>query len=241
MNDKAQVTILLVEDEAPVRRFLRAALPAHGYKLLEAVSVAEGTVLATSHRPDLILMDLGLPDGDGIDFTRRIREWSDAPIIVISARGQEEDKVRALDAGADDYLTKPFGTGELLARIRVALRHASARKNDTPPQPRYLFGDVEIDLERREVRRAGELLHLTPTEYGMLILLAKNAGRVLTHRQILQEVWGSQFGTQSHHVRVHMAELRKKIEDVPARPKLIVTEPGVGYRLRASQDETAEN
>lgn len=225
-------TLLLVEDESQMRRFLRAALPAHGYRLVEAVSGQEAMVIATSRRPDLILMDLGLPDIDGIDLTRRLRDWSQTPIIVISARGREEDKVGALDAGADDYLTKPFGTAELLARIRVALRHAAARAASTPPPDRFDLGDLSIDLDRREVKRRGEEMHLTPTEYALLVLLAKNAGRVLTHRQILQHVWGPQFATQTHYVRVHMAELRKKVEEEPARPRLIVTEPGVGYRLR---------
>jgi two-component system KDP operon response regulator KdpE len=175
-------------------------------------------------------MDLGLPDCDGIDLTRRMREWSRTPIIVISARGKEADKVSALDAGADDYLTKPFGVEELLARIRVALRHASGVVNGE--QSALEFGDVRIDLARREVTVAGRDVHLTPTEYKLLSLLARNAGRVLTHRHIIREVWGPSYAGQTHHVRVHMAELRKKIEADPARPRLILTEPGVGYRLR---------
>jgi two-component system KDP operon response regulator KdpE len=222
--------VLLVEDEAQMRRVIRASLAAHGYQVTEAASGAEALALATSRNPDVILMDLGLPDIDGIDLTRRLREWSRVPVIVISARGREADKVSALDAGADDYLTKPFGVDELLARIRVALRHAreSQHADETP----FEFGNVRIDLARREVKVGNRDVHLTPTEFKMLSLLAKNAGRVLTHRQIIREVWGPSYAGQNHHVRVHMAELRKKIEADPARPQLLLTEPGVGYRLR---------
>jgi len=222
--------VLVVEDDPPMRRFLRASLTSHGYRLIEADSTAEAMRLASSHNPELILLDLGLPDGDGIDLTRRLREWSKTPIIVVSARGREDDKVTALDAGADDYLTKPFGVNELLARIRVALRHAQAVAS-TDEGAVLAFGPLEIDAARREVRVEGNEVHLTPIEYRLLLLLAKYAGKVLTHRQILKEVWGPN-ATQTHYVRVHMAELRKKIESAPARPKLIVTEPGVGYRLR---------
>jgi two-component system, OmpR family, KDP operon response regulator KdpE len=220
--------VLVVEDEAPVRRFLRAALGAHGYRVVEAGGVREAEQLAPGHNPDVFLLDLGLPDGDGVDLARRIREWSSAPIIVLSARGREEDKVNALDAGADDYLTKPFGVNELLARLRVALRHAQA----TPGQsPVVEVGPLRIDLGRREVRVAGAEVRLTPTEYLLLSLLPQHAGKVLTHRQILREVWGPN-ATEAHYVRVQMAELRKKIEADPARPRVLVTEPGVGYRLR---------
>jgi len=222
--------VLVVEDEPQMRRFIHASLSAHGYQVGEAANGAEAMALATSRNPDVILMDLGLPDMDGIDLTRRLREWSRTPVIVISARGREADKVSALDAGADDYLTKPFGVDELLARIRVALRHAhqSPSTDETPVE----FGPVRIDFSRREVTVSDRVIHLTPTEYKMLSLLARNAGRVLTHRQIIREVWGPSYAGQNHHVRVHMAELRKKIEADPARPKLILTEPGVGYRLR---------
>jgi len=222
--------VLVIEDEPQMRRFIRASLDAHGYQVGEAATAAEALALATSRNPDVILMDLGLPDMDGIDLTRRLREWSRIPVIVISARGREADKVSALDAGADDYLTKPFGVDELLARIRVALRHArqSQSTDETPVE----FGHVRIDFSRREVTVSDRVIHLTPTEYKMLSLLARNAGRVLTHRQIIREVWGPSYAGQNHHVRVHMAELRKKIEADPARPKLILTEPGVGYRLR---------
>jgi two-component system, OmpR family, KDP operon response regulator KdpE len=224
-------TVLLVEDEPEMRRFLRAALTSRGYKLHEAVTLAEATLLATSHQPDLVLLDLGLPDGEGLGFLQKLREWSQAPVIVLSARGREDDKVDALDAGADDYLTKPFGTGELLARIRVALRHRDATKG--PELPAVLrFGQLELDLGKRLVRRGEEEIHLTPIEYKLLVLLARHAGRVITHRQILKEIWGPNVATQTHYVRVHMAELRKKIEREPARPTLVTTEPGVGYRLR---------
>jgi two-component system KDP operon response regulator KdpE len=222
--------VLVIEDEAQMRRFIRASLSAHGYTVSEAMTGGEAIALATSRNPDVILMDLGLPDTDGVDLTRRVREWSRTPIIVISARGRETDKVEALDAGADDYLTKPFGVEELLARIRVALRHAlgAVRADESLLE----FGSLRIDLARREVKVEGRDVHLTPTEYRLLTLLARNAGRVLTHRQIIREVWGPSYAGQTHHVRVHMAELRKKIEADPARPRLILTEPGVGYRLR---------
>jgi two-component system KDP operon response regulator KdpE len=220
--------VLVVEDEPQVRRFLRAALSSHGYRLVETGTFREAEQLATSHNPDVFLLDLGLPDGDGVDLARRLREWSRAPIIVLSARGREEDKVNALDAGADDYLTKPFGVNELLARLRVALRHAHA----SPDQPPVLeAGPLRVDLARREVTVDGREVRLTPTEFRLLALLARHAGKVLTHRQILREVWGPN-ATEAHWVRVHMAELRKKIEADPARPRLLVTELGVGYRLR---------
>jgi two-component system KDP operon response regulator KdpE len=220
--------VLVVEDEPQVRRFLRAALTSAGYRLVEAGSVREAEQLAPGHVPDLYLVDLGLPDGDGADLTRRLREWTRAPILVLSARGREEDKVKALDLGADDYLTKPFGVNELLARMRVALRHAQARE---APEAVVEVGPLRIDLARREVTVEGRDVRLTPTEYRLLALLARHAGKVLTHRQILREVWGPN-ATEVHPLRVAMVELRKKIEPEPARPRLLVTEPGVGYRLR---------
>lgn len=224
-------SVLVVEDEPQLRRFIRAALDAHGYHVLEAERASQVVALVTSHNPALILLDLGLPDGDGIELTRSLREWTTIPIVVLSARGREEDKVSALDAGADDYLTKPFGMNELLARMRVALRHRAS--SDEPSEERgFTFGELVIDVVRREVRLGDTALHLTPTEYKLLLLLAKNAGKVLTHQQILRDVWGPAYATRSHYVRVHMAELRKKVERDPARPALIVTEPGVGYRLR---------
>ena len=227
--------VLVVDDEPQMRRFLRASLVAQGYRLLEAATAEEAVRLATSHNPDIILLDLGLPDGDGIDLTRRMREWSKTPIVVLSARGRESDKVEALDAGADDYVTKPFGLNELLARMRVALRHASGANTET--SGRIELGDVTIDLVKRVVLRAGEEVHLTPIEYKLLVLLAKNPGRVLTHRAILIDVWGPSHASQTHYVRVHMAELRKKIERNSARPVLLLTEPGVGYRLREPDGE----
>jgi two-component system KDP operon response regulator KdpE len=228
MTAGSEPLVLVVEDDAQVRRFLRAALSSHAFRLVEAGSVREAEQLATSHNPDVYLLDLGLPDGDGMDLARRLRDWTRAPIIVLSARGREEDKVNALDAGADDYLTKPFGVNELLARLRVALRHAQA----TPAgEPVLEAGPLRVDLARREVTVEGREVRLTPTEFKLLALLARHAGKVLTHRQILKEVWGPN-ATEAHWVRVHMAELRKKVEPDPARPRLLVTEPGVGYRLR---------
>jgi two-component system KDP operon response regulator KdpE len=226
-----EALVLVVEDEPQMRKFIRASLTSHGYRVLEAERGADAISLLTSHNPELVLLDLGLPDGDGIELAKQVREWSRVPIIVLSARGREDDKVAALDAGADDYLTKPFGVNELLARMRVALRHA--QRGDPEPAPQTLeFGDLKLDLVRREVFRGAEELHLTPIEYKLLSLFAQNAGKVLTHRHILKEVWGPAYATQTHYVRVHMAELRKKLEADPARPKLLVTEPGVGYRLR---------
>jgi two-component system KDP operon response regulator KdpE len=230
MSDEPRL-VLVVEDEPQMLRFLRASLESHGFRVLEARTAAEATAELTTHTPELVLLDLGLPDLDGIELTRRLREWARVPIIVISARGREEDKVLALDAGADDYLTKPFGVNELLARMRVALRHAEQPGLGTA-SPVLEFGPLVIDLEHRQVKVEGREVHLTPIEYKLLVLLAQHAGKVLTHRQILKEVWGPAYMSQPHYVRVRMAELRKKIELDPARPKLLVTEPGVGYRLR---------
>jgi len=222
--------ILIVEDEPQMRRFLRASLGSHGFRLLEAGTAKEALALATSQSPEVILLDLGLPDGDGIALARSLREWSRVPIIVVSARGREADKVEALDAGSDDYLTKPFGVNELLARIRVALRHASQAAQ--APAPVIEIGPLRMDFGRREVTMAGEEVNLTPNEYRLLALLARNAGKVLTHRQILTEVWGPAHAAETHYLRVYMAQLRRKIEGAPARPRLLVTEPGVGYRMR---------
>jgi two-component system KDP operon response regulator KdpE len=213
-----------------MRRFLRASLTSHGFSVVEAGSASEAVALATSHNPEVILLDLGLPDDDGIVLTRRLREWSHVPIIVISARGRETDKVEALDAGADDYLTKPFGVSELLARIRVALRHA--RQAGGSAEPLLEIGPLRVDLARREVTFDNREVRLTPIEYRLLVLLAQNAGKVLTHRQILREVWGPGHTEDTHYLRVYMAQLRRKIEGDPAQPRLLTTEPGVGYRLR---------
>jgi len=222
--------VLLVEDDVSMRRFLRAALGAHAFRLVEAASAGEAMTLAASHNPELVLLDLGLPDGDGVALTARLRAWTRVPIIVVSARTDESDKVAALDAGADDYLTKPFSSNELLARMRVALRRASERGE---PAERVIEVEaLRIDLSRREGFRDGREVHLTPIEFRILSLLARNVGRLLTHRQILADVWGPGRAHEAHHVRVHMASLRRKIEREPARPRLLVTEPGVGYRLR---------
>jgi len=230
--------VLVVEDEPQMRRFLRPALEAQGYRIVEAATANEAIVLASTHNPDCVLLDLGLPDGDGVDVTRRLREWSAAPIIVISARGQEGDRVAALDAGADDYLTKPFGTGELLARLRVAQRHA-ARFRDDARDPVFEAGGLRVDLGLREVARDGQVLHLTPLEYKLLATLVRHCGKVLTHRQLLKEVWGPSAVAETQYLRVYMAQLRHKIEKDPARPGLLMTETGVGYRLRAAPGEAS--
>jgi two-component system, OmpR family, KDP operon response regulator KdpE len=221
-------TVLVVEDEAPMRRFLTAALLSHGFRVVEASTLATAQRLATEQHPDAILLDLGLPDGDGLSLVRDLRTWSAAPVIVLSARDREDDKVTALDAGADDYLTKPFGTSELLARIRVALRHSRAQR--VPDDPVLAVGSIKIDQARHEVSVEDRAVHLTPIEYRLLVLLARHAGKVLTHRQLLHEVWGPRTH-QTHYLRVHMAALRRKIETDAARPRWITTEPGVGYRL----------
>ena len=222
--------VLVVEDEPQMRRFLRASLGSHGFRLVEAGTAKEALALATSENPEVILLDLGLPDGDGIALTRSLREWSSVPIIVLSARGREADKVEALDAGSDDYRTKPFGVNELLARMRAALRRASQPAG--APAPVIEIGALRIDLSRREVTLRERALHLTPNEYRILTLLARNPGKVLTHRQILKEVWGPTHAAETHYLRVYMAQLRRKIEADPARPELLITEPSVGYRMR---------
>jgi two-component system KDP operon response regulator KdpE len=222
--------VLVVEDEPPVMRFLRATLPAHGYRMLEAVTGREALVEAATRGPDLVLLDLGLPDMDGTEVTRRIRAWSPLPVIVISARGQERDKVEALDAGADDYLTKPFGTSELLARMQVALRRAArvSEGGETIVET----GDLRIDLGARLVYRCGEEVRLTRTQYRIVAALAQQAGKVVTHWQLLREVWGPGSADETHYLRVYMAQLRHRLEDDPARPRYFLTETGVGYRLK---------
>jgi two-component system KDP operon response regulator KdpE len=220
---------LLVEDEAEIRRFVRTALHTEGWIVNESSTMREGLVDAGTTKPDLVILDLGLPDGDGNDFIRAVREWSGMPIIVLSARAEETDKVAALDAGADDYLTKPFGVAELLARVRAALRrrNAPAGAGKGP----FRFGDVEVDQDTRTVRRNGVVAHLTPVEYRLLLLLIANAGKVLTHRFILREVWGPSHVEHNHYVRVYMGHLRQKLEADPARPRHLLTETAVGYRL----------
>jgi len=222
--------VALIEDEPQMRRFLRAALAPRGYRLLEASTAAEGELAVASHNPELVLLDLGLPDRDGIELARRLRTFTLAPILVLSARGREADKVEALDAGADDYLTKPFGVPELLARMRVALRHA-ARGAGEPEAPVLELGTLRIDFARREVALAGRELRLTPIEWKLLALLARNAGQVVTHRRILREVWGPAYREESNYLHVYVSHLRRKIEPDPARPRYIHNQPGVGYRL----------
>lgn len=220
--------ILLVEDEPQMRRFLRVALEGSGYRYVEAATGQEGLAMAVQHQPEAILLDLGLPDMDGLDLVTRLREWSQTPVIVISARGQETDKVSALDAGADDYLTKPFGTRELLARIRVALRHADP---EAAAEPVFVLGRWRVDLAKRQVLVAGQEVHLTPLEYSLFTTLIRHAGKVVTHRQLLKEVWGGAAGAQPLYLRVYMTQLRHKLEEDPSRPRYLQTEPGVGYRL----------
>jgi two-component system KDP operon response regulator KdpE len=224
-------SVLIIEDDPHVRRFLRAALGGHGHTVTEATTVAEGLAALAEARPAVVLLDLGLPDGDGLAVVRALRPESRVPVIVLSARGQEGDKVAALDAGADDYLTKPFGAGELLARIRVALRHASAA-GDTAVPDTLTVGPIRIDQPRHEVTVDGDVVHLTPIEFKLLVELAKQPGRVITHRQLVRAVWGAGPVDQSHTLRVHVAALRRKLERDPARPQWLVTEAGVGYRLR---------
>ena len=224
--------VLLVEDEPQMRRFLRAALTSHGYRLIETDNGAGALGEAATRNPDIILLDLGLPDMDGVEVTRRLREWTRIPVIVISARGQERDKVAALDAGADDYLTKPFGVPELLARMRVAQRHREAAASETSAEPAFVVGDLRVDIVARQVFAAGEEKRLTPTEYRLLLTLVRHAGRVVTHRQLLAEAWGEAYVAQTHYLRVYMGQLRHKLEPDPTRPRYLVTEPGVGYRLR---------
>lgn len=234
MTDHAAATgplVLAIEDEPQMLRFLKASLESHDFRFVEASTAREGLAQATGRNPDVILLDLGLPDADGIDLTRRIREWSSTPIVVISARGREQDKVAALDAGADDYLTKPFGMGELLARLRVALRHA-ARAAGEPEEPVFVLGDLRVDLANRRVFAGEAEVHLTPTEYKLLVTMIRNAGKVLTHRYLLKEVWGVHAAEQTANLRVYMTQLRHKLEAAPARPRYLMTELGVGYRLR---------
>ncbi|MBS1121213.1 MAG: sensor histidine kinase [Deltaproteobacteria bacterium] len=227
-------SVLVIDDDPQVRRFLRAAMTGHGYVVHEAGSVVEGLAAIEHHRPALVLLDLGLPDGDGLAVLRAMRPDSSVPVIVLSARGQEGDKVAALDSGADDYLTKPFGTGELLARIRVALRHAAQAGSGAVPDVLEV-GPIRIDQPRHEVVVGGKVIHLTPIEFKILVELARQPGRVLTHRQLAHAVWGPTSMEQSHTLRVHVAALRRKIERDPARPQWLVTEAGVGYRLRESE------
>jgi two-component system KDP operon response regulator KdpE len=226
----AEPVIVLIEDEPQIRRFLRAALGGQGYRLFEAATGGDGLVEAASRQPDVVIVDLGLPDMDGLDVIRRLREWTKVPVIVLSARGQERDKVTALDAGADDYVSKPFAAGELLARLRVALRHAAGASREGEEAP-FRVGELAVDRLRRHVAVGGREVHLTPIEYKLLTTLVQHAGKVVTHQQLLREVWGPAHTDQAHYVRVYMAHLRHKLEAEPARPRYLLTEPGVGYRL----------
>jgi two-component system KDP operon response regulator KdpE len=226
-----EVTVLLIEDEPEIRRFLRTTLPAHGFRLYEAATGKDGLTEAQARNPDLILLDLGLPDLEGSEVIRQVREWTATPIIVLSARDQEQVKVAALDLGADDYVTKPFGVNELLARMRAALRHASRSAADLG-EPVFTLGDLKVDLGRRQVFVSAKEIHLTPIEYKLLTTLIRYAGKVMTHRQLLKEVWGPLHVEEGHYLRVYMRQLRNKLEKNPAHPRYLVTELGVGYRLR---------
>jgi two-component system, OmpR family, KDP operon response regulator KdpE len=228
---KAELLVLVIEDELPIRRFLKVTLSDHGYAYCEAETGKDGLRKIASDRPDLVILDLGLPDIDGLELTRQVREWSTVPIIILSARGQERDKVEALDAGADDYLTKPFGVAELLARMRVALRHAATVATGQV-ESEFAFGNVRVDLSRRQVLVNQTEVKLTRIEYKLLVTLIKYAGKVVTHNQLLKEIWGQQYSDESHYLRVYMAHLRRKLESDSAHPKFFITEAGVGYRLK---------
>ena len=232
MNDTGiKPTALLIEDEPQIRRFVRIALEEEGWHVQEAATMNRGLIDAGTRKPDLVILDLGLPDGDGIDFVIDLRKWSTVPVIVLSARVNEADKIAALDAGADDYLTKPFGIGELLARVRAALRRQHKAGGDA--SARIVFGRVEVDLNKRTVQRDGQPVHLTPTEYKLLSVLIANLGRVVTAPQLLREVWGPSNADNGHYVRIYMGHLRQKLEDDPAQPRHLLTETAVGYRLQS--------
>ncbi len=230
MPDEKEL-ILLIEDEPQMRRFLRITLQGHGYRLVEAATGQEGLLQAATRNPDVVLLDLGLPDVDGLEVTARLREWTQTPIVVISAREQEQDKVKALDAGADDYLTKPFSAGELMARIRVALRHV-ARQTAGKQEPVFVIQNLRVDLAQRQVFIDNAEIHLTPIEYKLLTVLVRHAGKVITHRQLLQEVWGAAHVNEVQYLRVYMTQLRHKLENDPTRPRFLMNEPGIGYRLK---------
>jgi two-component system KDP operon response regulator KdpE len=229
---EAHATILVVEDEPEIRRFLRTSLASEDYRVVEAETGERGAIEAGTLKPDLAIIDLGLPDVDGIEVIRRIRKWSPLPIIVLSARAREQSKVEALDAGADDYVTKPFGVGELLARVRVALRHAARAPSG---EEILAFGETTVDLQRRKITRAGAEVHLTPLEFRLLNCLAQHLGMVVTHRQLLREVWGPSHVEHTHYLRIYMKQLRDKLESDPIRPQHLLTETGIGYRLVAEE------
>ena len=219
--------VLVIDDEVQIRRLLRITLEANGYKVLDAANGRDGLVEAATRRPDIVILDLGLPDMDGVAVLKRLREWSQVPVVVLSVRDRDDDKITALDNGADDYVAKPFSTPELLVRLRVALRHAQSAQEEVV----FRVGDLEVDLADRRITLKGQEVKLTATEYSLLRLLVRHAGRVLTHRQILKEVWGPNATEHTHYLRVYMARLREKIEPVPSRPALLITESGIGYRL----------
>jgi two-component system KDP operon response regulator KdpE len=227
-------TVLVIDDELQIRRLLRVCLEANGYRVLDAANGKEGISEAAQHRPDVVLLDLGLPDLDGVAVLKRLREWSEVPVVVLSVRDREEDKIRALDNGADDYVTKPFGTGELLARLRLALRHGQPPSDSA----RFHSGRLEVDLTARVVKAGGTEAKLTATEYALLRLFVRHAGKVLTHQQILREVWGPDYIDQTQYLRVYVAHLREKLEAEPSKPTLLLTEPGIGYRLVETEPES---
>ena len=222
------INVLIIEDEQAIRRFLRSALEGDGLRVLEAETLQRGLLEAATRKPDLVILDLGLPDGDGVEFIRDFRQWSQVPVIVLSARAEEADKITALDAGADDYLSKPFGIGELQARLRVALRR---RGGSEQSQPQYSFSGIEVDIASRRISRDGEAIHLTPIEFRLLAVLLNNHGKVLTQRQLLSQVWGPNAVEHSHYLRIYMGHLRQKLEIDPARPRHLLTETGIGYRF----------
>jgi two-component system, OmpR family, KDP operon response regulator KdpE len=228
MNNSA--AIIVIEDEAQIRRFLRTTLASEGYKVIEAETGKQGLIEAATCKPDLIILDLGLPDMDGVEVVKGVRAWSSVPVIILSARAQESDKISALDAGADDYLVKPFGVGEMLARIRVALRHVSSTAN-VEDEGVFSVGELKVDMIHRKVTVSGTEVHLTPIEYRLLTVLIKHAGKVLTHHLLLKEVWGPNYVERAHYLRIYMGTLRHKLEKDPARPRFLLTEVGVGYRL----------
>ena len=230
-NKNAAPVALVIDDEPQIRRLLRVTLEANGYRVFDALTGQDGVAQAAQRRPDVVLLDLGLPDLEGVDVLKRLREWSRVPVVILSVRDREDDKVAALDAGADDYVTKPFNSSELLARLRAALRHAQPQGADAI----FSTGNLEVDLAKRVVRKSGREVKLTPTEYSLLRLLITHAGKVLTHRQLLTEIWGEKAVTQTHYLRVHIAHLREKVETNPSAPELILTEPAVGYRLVTSR------
>jgi two-component system KDP operon response regulator KdpE len=228
---EALPTILIIEDEEPIRRFLRLSMEGHDFRAVESATGEEGLALAASHNPEIILLDLGLPDMDGLEVLRRLRTWTSAPIIILSARGKEQDKIQGLESGADDYLTKPFSVGELTARIKVALRH-SGRLGKPSTDPVFQTGHLKVDLEKRQVFVKGEEIHLTPIEYKLLALLVRHAGKLVTRKELLGDVWGPAGGDSSHYLRIYVHQLRHKLEENPAQPHYLITEAGVGYRLK---------